>query len=258
MPTTGSVTIRSLRLLEYFTPSSPSLTLSDLARKSGYPLSTVHRLTGALIEWGALERDRGGRFSVGLKLWEIASLAPRGTMLRELAMPVMEDLSQITRDNVQLGICEGTEVVVVEHITGQNAPPLHSRVGSRYPLTASGIGLALLAYMPAEVQDQVLAAPIQRFTERTITDPVVLRRMLAQVRRSEVAISDRQVTMNAVSVAAPIFECPGTAIAAVSLVVPAKGVSLNALVPLVRAAGRTISRTLRPCQPYPPDQSGER
>src|SRR6476620_1013338 len=119
MAITGSVTIRALRLLELFTPSAPRLTLSDLSRKSGYPLSTVHRLTSDLIEWGALERDSSGRFTVGLKLWEIASLAPRGTMLRELAMPVMEDLSQITRENVQLGIAEGTEVVFVERIAGQ-------------------------------------------------------------------------------------------------------------------------------------------
>ncbi|MDT2004528.1 IclR family transcriptional regulator [Rhodococcus opacus] len=249
MAITGSVTIRSLRLLELFTPAAPRLTLSDLSRKSGYPLSTVHRLTSDLIEWGALERDSSGRFTVGLKLWEIASLAPRGTMLRELAMPVMEDLSQITRENVQLGICEGTEVVFVERIAGQKAVPVHTRVGGRFPLTASGIGLALLAYMPADVQDQVLAGPIEKFTDRTVTDPAVLRRTLAEIRRSEVAISDRQVTMDAVSVAAPIFERPGTAIAAVSLVVSAEGASVNALVPLVRAAGRTISRALRPRPP---------
>ncbi|WP_308213826.1 IclR family transcriptional regulator [Rhodococcus tibetensis] len=249
MRVTGSVTIRSLRLLELFTPAAPRLTLSDLARKSGYPLSTVHRLAGDLIEWGALERDSSGRFTVGLKLWEIASLAPRGTMLRELAMPVMEDLSQITRENVQLGVCEGTEVVFVERIAGQKAVPVHTRVGGRFPLTASGIGLALLAYMPADVQEAVLAAPIEKFTERTITDPSVLRRVLAEIRRSEVAISDRQVTMDAVSVAAPIFERPGTAIAAVSLVVSAEGASPSTLVPLVRAAARTISRAVRPRPP---------
>jgi DNA-binding IclR family transcriptional regulator len=55
--------------------------------------------------------------------------------------------------------------------------------------------------------------------------------------------------MDAVSVAAPIFERPGAAVAAVSLVVSAENASLNALVPLVRAAGRTISRALRPRQP---------
>lgn len=243
-PQTGSATIRSLRLLELFTPANPRLSLSDLSRKSGYPISTVHRLTSDLIEWGALEREDSGQFIVGLKLWEIASLAPRGTMLREFAMPVMEDLSQITRENVQLGVCEGSDVVFVERIAGQKAVPVHTRVGSRFPATASGIGLAILAYMPPDLQEQILAGPFERFTERTITDPRVLRRMLAEIRRSEVAVSDRQVTMNAVSVATPIFGRSGKAIAAVSLVVPAEDIALNALVPLVRAAGRSISRAL--------------
>ena len=93
---TGSVTNRALRLLEAFSPDRTELTLSDLARRAGLPISTTHRLAADLVEWGALERDdHTGKYHVGLRLWEIASLAPRGLVLRELALPVMGDLAQV-------------------------------------------------------------------------------------------------------------------------------------------------------------------
>lgn len=244
MPRTGSVTVRALRLLESFTPAAPTLSLGELARRSGYPLTTVHRLTTDLLAWGALERDANGHMHIGLRLWEVASLAPRGALLREVAMPVMEDLSQITHENVQLGILDGHDVIFLERIAGKNAIPVKTRVGGRFPAAATGMGLALLAHADPAIQEAVLSAPLERFTDRTITDPEVLRRTLASVRRTEVAISDRQVTMDAVSVAAPIFSRPGVAVASVSLVVAADTANTASLAPLVRAAARTIGRAL--------------
>lgn len=241
--------MRALTLLEAFSPDQPVLTLSEISRRTGFPLTTVHRLAADLTEWGALERDHSGRYRVGLRLWEVASLAPRGTLLRELAMPVMGDLAQITRENVQLGVREGTEVIFVERIGGQRAVPVRTRVGGRFPLHASGLGLVLLAFAPPSVQEEVLSRPLERFTERTITSPDELRRVLAEVRRSEVAVSDRQVTMDAVSVAAPIFERPGIATAALSIVVDAQHAQITALSQLIRAAAKSIGRSLRPGVP---------
>lgn len=245
-PATGSVTVRALTLLEAFTREQPSLTLSEISRRTGLPLTTVHRLAGDLTEWGALERDSSGRFSVGLRLWQVGALAPRGALLRELALPVLEDLSQITQENVQLGVREGTEVVFVERLGGQRAVKTLARVGSPFPLHASGLGLVLLAFAPRSVQEEVLSRPLERFTERTLTSPAELRRVLAEVRRSEIAVSDRQVTMEAVSVAAPIFERPGIAVAALSLVAAADTAQVTALTQLVRTAARAIGRALRP------------
>lgn len=244
MPRTGSVTVRALRLLESFTPATPTLTLAELARRSGYPLTTTHRLTSDLVEWGALERDAHGHLRIGLRLWEVASLAPRGAQLREVAMPVMEDLSQITHENIQLGILDGHDVIFLERIAGKNAIPVRTRVGGRFPAAATGMGLALLAHTDPAIQEAVLSGPLQRFTDRTITDADVLRRTLASVRLTEVAISDRQVTMDAVSVAAPIFSRPGVAIASVSVVVAAETADTASLALLIRAAARTIGRAL--------------
>jgi DNA-binding IclR family transcriptional regulator len=119
-----------------------------------------------------------------------------------------------------------------------------TQVGGRFALPPTGVGLVLLAHAPREVQERVLAAPLQRYTPFTLTDPRQLRRVLAEVRRTGVAISDRQVTTDAVSVAAPV-EVRGSVVAALSIVMRgSSAAAVRTMTPGVRAAARGISRTL--------------
>ncbi|MBV9363468.1 MAG: IclR family transcriptional regulator [Solirubrobacterales bacterium] len=235
---------RAFAVLDAFTPERPSLRLSEIARRAGLPLTTTHRLLAELCALGAVERDRDGTYRVGLRLWEIASLAPRGVPLREAALPFLEDLYEVTHENVQLGVREGQDVVYIERIAGRRAVGVLTRVGGRFPLHASGIGLVLLAHAPDRVQREVLEGPLQRFTDYTITDPALLERVLAQVRRDGVAVSDRQVTDDALSVAAPITGARGEVIAALSIVAKAGDTVAARLAPAVRAAARGTSRAL--------------
>ncbi|MDD7969344.1 IclR family transcriptional regulator [Actinomycetospora lemnae] len=241
---TGPAIRRAFDLLDLFTTARPRLTLSQLARHGGVPLSTAHRLVAELVRWGALERDPDGSYHIGLRLWELGALAPRGQGLREIALPFLEDLSQISRENVQLAVREGAELVFVERIAGTGAVPVFTRVGGRFALTATGVGLVLLAHAPTEIQDDVLGGRIERYTERTVTDPARLRRMLADVRTNGFSISDRQVTTDSLSVGAPIHDHLGQVVAAVSLVVRHGTASPHTLAPLVRTSARAISHAL--------------
>jgi DNA-binding IclR family transcriptional regulator len=239
-----SVTAKVLAMLEAFTPASPDLSLSELARRAGISLPTAHRRAAELVRWGALERGADGRYRIGLRLWEVASLAPRGLGLRDVAMPFLEDLYEVTHENVQLAVREGGELVFVERIAGRDAVPVLPRVGGRFALHATGVGLVLLAHAPVEIQEQALAAPLQAYTLKTITEPDRLREALAAVRRNGYAVSDGQVTLDALSVAAPIRGRGDEVVAAVSLVVRANAAQPVTLAPLVQTAARGISRTL--------------
>src|SRR3712207_3678316 len=114
--------------------------------------------------------------------------------LREAALPFMGDLYEVTHQNVQLAVRDGDEVVFVERIAGRDAVNVLTQVGGRFALPPTGVGLVLLAHAPAEVQERVLAGPLTAYTQHTITDARQLRRVLAEVRRSGMAVSDRQVT----------------------------------------------------------------
>ena len=158
---------RCSRCWSAFTPEAPD---AD-PQRAGPARRAVRsrRHTGSSLElvgWGALERGADGRYRIGLRLWEIASLAPRGLGLREAAMPFLEDLYEVTHENVQLAVREGLEVVFVERIAGRKAVPVLTRVGGRFALHATGVGLVLLAHAPAEIQEELLAAPLHALQPR--------------------------------------------------------------------------------------------
>ena len=239
-----TVTARVLRVLGAFSAERPELALTELSRRSDLPLTTTHRLVRELAEWGALERAEDGRYRIGLRLWEVGALAPRGLGLRESAMPFLEDLYEVTKQNVQLAVLDGTDVVYLERISGRGAVNVITRVGGRLPLHATGVGLVLLAYADPELQEQILAGPLKRYTAKTICTSEELRRALAEVRRTGVAISDGQIELIALSVAAPVLGRRGDVVAALSVVVPAATSDARAYIPVVRAAARGISRVL--------------
>ena len=102
---------RAFIVLGAFDAKSPRLTQSEISRRSGLPLPTVHRLCGQLVAEGALERRSDGKYQVGVRLWEIGALAPGAHGLRQVALPFLEDLYEVTRENVQLVVREGTEAL---------------------------------------------------------------------------------------------------------------------------------------------------
>lgn len=97
---------RAFALLGAFDSGHRVQTLADLSHRSGIPRSSTLRFPRTLVDVGALERLDDGRYTVGLRLLEIASLAPRGHGLRSVAMPFMEDLFQVTRQHVLLAVLD--------------------------------------------------------------------------------------------------------------------------------------------------------
>jgi DNA-binding IclR family transcriptional regulator len=239
-----TVTGRVATVLAAFGTEHSAMTLSALSRRTGLPLTTVHRLTGELARHGLLERDDDHRYRIGLRLWEIASTASRAVDLRDAALPFLQDLYGATRENVQLAVLDGVEAVYLERLSGQESVHVVTRVGSRLPVHATGVGLVLLAHAPIELQDEVLAAPLARFTRHTITDPRRLRRTLADVRRDGYVISDRQIETISISVAAPVRDRTRRVVAAVSVVVAAGRQDPRSFIQPVTSAAAAISRGL--------------
>lgn len=218
-----SAAAKVLAVLETFDRDRQSQTLSQIASRAGLAVSTAHRIVAELAGWGALERAEDGTWHVGLRLWEVASVCPRGQILRDVALPYMQDLYEATHENIQLAVREGTELVFVERIAGHRSVDLLTMVGARFPLAATGMGRVLLANAPREIQEAVLEAPLQAWTSHTVTDPQALRAQLSRIRRDQVVISDRQLSDSTVAVAAPVrIGLTGPVNAALGVVVAAR------------------------------------
>ena len=154
-----SVTSRALAVLDAFDSATPRLSLSEIAARTGLPLTTAHRLLGELAAWGALSRRPDGRYEVGRRLWELGLLAPVQLELRQVAAPFLLDVHTATRDTVHLAVREDLSALYVERISGRESVPVVSQVGSRLPLHATGVGKVLLAWAPDDVAERALRAP---------------------------------------------------------------------------------------------------
>ncbi|MEU5696167.1 IclR family transcriptional regulator [Actinosynnema sp. NPDC020468] len=239
-----SVSSRLLEVLFAFQPDQSALSLADLVRRTGLPHATVRRLAMELTDVGALSRKNDGRFTIGLRLWQLGTLAPLTESLRTSAQPFMEDLYTALHQHVQLAVLEGTEAVIIERLSAPRAPGLVSQVGGRLPLHCSGVGKVLLAHGGAELIDRVLSGRLERHTPRTTVDPVLLRGELAECRRTGTAAVRGELTTGADSVATRIVDAEGAVVAALSVVVRTDSVKHQAALPSLIASGLGISRVL--------------
>ncbi|MGW3449526.1 IclR family transcriptional regulator [Streptomyces sp. NPDC001076] len=235
---------KAVALLDCFSPGGGSFRLTELARGAGLSKTTAFRLTGELVRLGLLERD-GDTYRLGGRLFELGSLVPRRSSLRETAVPYLQDLFEATRETVHLGIRDDHDVVYVERIHGHGAVQLPSRIGGRLPLTCTGVGKALLAFSEGELVDEVLAAPLRRLTSYSIDDPVLLRTVIEQVQASGIAYEEQEAADGISCIAAPVFAGRGIAVAAISLAVPRGRFRPAQLAPAVRTAALGLSRALR-------------
>jgi DNA-binding IclR family transcriptional regulator len=238
------VSSRLLDVLFAFRPGRSRLTLADLTRRTGMPHATVRRLALDLVNAGALDRAPDGTFTVGIRLWELGTLAPLTAPLRTVALPFMDDLHAALRQHVQLAVLDGTEAVLVERLSTAEAVGVISRIGGRLPLHSSGVGKVLLAHAGADLLDRVIEQGLARYTGRTITEPVWLRSVLAGCRDTGVALVREETTPGVDSVATRILSADGEVVAALSVVVRTGSVDLRTVTPAVVASGLAISRGL--------------
>jgi DNA-binding IclR family transcriptional regulator len=235
---------KAVSVLEAFTPNQRELSLNQLAQRTGLPVSTTYRTATELVEWGGLERVEGGGYRIGLRLWEVGELAHRATSMLKIVVPFMQDLYEVTHENIQLAILDGTDALFIEKLFGPRSSQVRSTRGGRLPLHCTGVGKVLLAHAPPHVLDDLLRAGLKRFTPYTLTTPRELTRALSEVRRTGIAFQGQEMDLGLMSVAAPITDEDGTVVAAISVVLRASRYQLRQLAPAVRTAAASASREL--------------
>lgn len=240
---TSSSLVRGLSLLELFSVSQPELSISEMARRSGIPKSTTHRLVNDLVAAGFLERGPSG-MHLGLRLFELGHLVPTHRTLRELAIPYAHNLSEVTGLTCNLAVRDGHDIFYVEKISTPNLTVPHSRKGGRLPLHCTALGKAILAYSERSFVESVLSSPLPRRSPMTITDPELLRRELAAVRTTKVAYDVEESQPGLFCVAAPVFARRNLLVGAISVTGATALTEAQRFSPAVRTTAMALSRTL--------------
>jgi DNA-binding IclR family transcriptional regulator len=240
----NSVLGKAKLIIEAFAAEDDELSLAELVRRTGIAKATVHRLAHELTAWGLLERSGNG-YRLGLRLFEIGQRVPRQRILREAALPFLEDLLLATQETVHLAIPDGLDVLYVEKLICHRGLTKQSRVAGRLPLSCTATGRVILAFSPASLLDSVIKSGLRPLTRNTVTSAARLRGQLERIREDQLAVEAEEVRLGYSSVAVPLFGSGSTLVGAVSATVPTFRLNVARLSPALRAAGHGISRALQ-------------
>ncbi len=219
------------RLLKEFSHTDRQLGVSELARRLGLGTSTVHRLLATLTDEKLLERgSTPGRYQLGLAVYELGAAVSPHLDLHAAALPVMASVRHSTRQTVHIGVLDGLEVVFVERLEGLETVHVFTRVGTRLPAHSTSTGKVLLAALPPEDVERVLAEPSRSGVEpRWRPSPAEREQVLREVRARGWALTDEQLAPGIRSVAAPLRDGEGRVIAAMNVTVHAAETSVERL-----------------------------
>jgi DNA-binding IclR family transcriptional regulator len=240
----ASVLGRAVALLHAIGEDDDTVSLAELARRTGLPRSTVHRLVGELQALGMLDRTPHGAVTLGARLWELGELAPLSLRLRERALPHLQTLYEATGENVQLAVLSGTDALYVARVTGTTSIPTITRMGGRLPLHTTGVGKALLAQQDDAWLADFLSAPLSRETAFSITDQGRLLADLRLARERGYATTRQEMTLGNVSIAAALPPVVGLPPAAIGVVTHIARADEGRIAPLVIRAAAAIGSAL--------------
>lgn len=238
---------RAAAILKAFSPITPSLGVSELARRLALHKSTVHRLLTTLEHEGFIVQDAGGRYRLGLQLFELGSLVVNSMELQKIARGPLEEVHRACGETVHLAILDEGEVVYIDKIESTHQLRMHSLIGRRSPAHCTGLGKVLLAWLPAPALDQIIRRGLRTYTSRTISSPDTLRNHLALVRQRGYAIDDGEHEELIRCAAAPVFDHTGAVVAAVSIAsvgVDVESARFKEYVRLVQSCTQAISQAL--------------
>jgi DNA-binding IclR family transcriptional regulator len=151
-PTGESLLDRLDRVLDAFSAAASVLTAAEIARRTGLPPATAHRLCRDMAARGWLESLPGG-YMVGTRLWEMTNRSSTTMKLAIRARPYLSDVHAVVGHHVQLGVIEDDEVLFIDRLSVRGAPQIHGGVAGRLPLHLSATGMVLLAHAPSDFRD---------------------------------------------------------------------------------------------------------
>ena len=208
---------RGLSVIRAFDQQHPKMTLSQVAKKTGLTRATARRFLHTLVSLGYTATD-GREFWLRPHVLELGYAYLSSISLPELATPHLRHLVDQVDESSSVSVLDGSDVVYVARVPTRRIMTVAISVGTRFPAYATSMGRVLLAGLPADRLDAVLAATtFEALTPKTISSADELRAALARVRERGWAMVDQELELGLRSIAAPIHDARGKTVAAVNV-----------------------------------------
>ena len=241
----GDMVAKALSLLDLLGEYPHGGSLSDLSARSGFPLSTTHRLLASLIRGGyASAADSDRRYHLGLRVFALGQQVASARGFAGTVLPQMEWLAEQTDEAVLMSVLDGDSQLYVHYVSGPQQVGVIGERGRHGPLHCTSMGKVLVAFAPVE-QSRRLVETIDLIPlgPHTITDRDAFRVEISSVRAQGYAIANEEHETGILAIGMPIVDNGGRLRAAISVAAPAFRCDperLKSFLPAMRTAAETI------------------
>jgi len=247
-PGGDSPTMRLFSLLEVMAAKDQRYSLQGLVEETGLPKPTLHRMLQQLEGAGLLQREGDGRhYGIGTRLRRLAENLLLNDSLHGARHTVLRQLVEEIGESCNLTALSGSEVVYLDRV--ETAAPLrfYLHSGSRVPVHCSASGKIFLSQMRAAQRRRLLShAPLEPYTQRTLTDPEALEKEVQRVRKDGYAIDHEEFLPGLLCIATLVpsgDDAPSNLCIAVQApVMRLDAAKAKSLLPALQRAAQALSR----------------
>jgi len=237
---------RAFAILEEVARHREGIGLAELSKRVGLHNSTTFHLAKTMVSLGYVRQEKDSkRYRVGRPLFALAASALDEIEMVNLATPVLEDLSRETGESGHFAVRMGDAVVVIARTSGPGAFQLTDRVGVVRPAHCTALGKIILAALrPDQLKRFLERVELKPSTKKSITEPSILLREIAVVRRNAIAIDDGEFNPEVRCVAVPVYNFTGDVVGALGISGPIWRMTdqvLQSRAKLVQAAAARLS-----------------
>ena len=219
------------------------LTVTKVAELLGFNRTGSHRFLSTLRELGYVEKNQDSRYQLTFKVMELGTKVANRLKIRRVARPFMQELASTYNETINLGFWDGECIVHLDKIESQEILRIDPEIWSRVPAYCTGLGKAILAFLPQEERDAFLQrVKLVPFTPNTITTREGLNEELEKIQKRGVAIDNEELAIGLRCVSAPVFDYTGLPSYAISIAGPATRMTNEVIERMQKEVRRTCAR----------------
>jgi IclR family KDG regulon transcriptional repressor len=208
---------KTLQLLELLANSEP-LGIRDIARLLQTAPSSTFRILNETLKEGFVEKDENNRYDLGVKMLQLVDKMQKKMNLPSIVRPYLEKLSEMTDCTSFLGVMRENQIVYILQVQSHSSSlQLNIEIGTYRPMYCTGLGKAILAFLPKEKMMTLLSQPLEKKTEKTLTDIDLLLLELDRTRVRGYAVDNEEIIPDVSCIAAPIYDINENVIASISI-----------------------------------------
>lgn len=196
----------ALNLLSYFDATNPQWGVRELAKVSGLNSSVVQRMLATYADHGFLVQKQPSRkYALGMAFIEYAQRLRQNLHLSDLVRPLMQSIANNASESVFLTIKNGTHALYMEIVETNASIKFSVNIGTQVALHVGANAKVILAYMPEAEQAEIFKSPLERYTDKTVTDVEILKIQLAKIKQDGWSYTRAEYADDAYGIAVPLL-----------------------------------------------------